>query len=103
MDVSLDNISELVALVDDWNEKYTLFSQQRTEDGLPLDLASINDSINGNEADTVGNPAAAASSSKGGAGAESMDSKFCIECGVRIPPSAKFCPECGTKQQTANH
>ena len=26
------------------------------------------------------------------------DTKFCCECGKRIPRSAKFCPECGGKQ-----
>ena len=26
------------------------------------------------------------------------DTKFCCECGSKIPRSAKFCPECGTKQ-----
>ncbi len=26
------------------------------------------------------------------------ETKFCCECGTRIPRSAKFCPECGTKQ-----
>ena len=26
------------------------------------------------------------------------ETKFCAECGSRIPRSAKFCPECGTKQ-----
>ena len=26
------------------------------------------------------------------------DTKFCCECGQKIPRSAKFCPECGSKQ-----
>ena len=26
------------------------------------------------------------------------DTKFCTECGTRIPRDAKFCPECGAKQ-----
>ena len=26
------------------------------------------------------------------------DTKFCPECGQKIPRTAKFCPECGTKQ-----
>ncbi len=30
--------------------------------------------------------------------ASSGDTKFCPECGQKIPRSAKFCPECGTKQ-----
>ena len=28
----------------------------------------------------------------------SGDTRFCSECGAKIPRSAKFCPECGTKQ-----
>ncbi|MBR6706163.1 MAG: SPFH domain-containing protein [Clostridia bacterium] len=28
----------------------------------------------------------------------SSDTKFCPECGQKIPRTAKFCPECGTKQ-----
>ena len=31
-------------------------------------------------------------------GASAADTKFCSECGQRIPRSAKFCPECGAKQ-----
>ena len=30
--------------------------------------------------------------------ASAADTKFCSECGQRIPRSAKFCPECGAKQ-----
>ena len=30
--------------------------------------------------------------------APAADTKFCSECGQRIPRSAKFCPECGAKQ-----
>ena len=26
------------------------------------------------------------------------DTKFCMECGARIPKGAKFCSECGAKQ-----
>jgi len=26
------------------------------------------------------------------------ETKFCCECGTKIPRSAKYCPECGTKQ-----
>ncbi|NLD84076.1 MAG: zinc-ribbon domain-containing protein, partial [Clostridiales bacterium] len=26
------------------------------------------------------------------------ETKFCPECGTKIPRTAKFCPECGTKQ-----
>ncbi len=29
--------------------------------------------------------------------AASSDTKFCSQCGKKIPRSAKFCPECGTK------
>jgi membrane protease subunit (stomatin/prohibitin family) len=27
------------------------------------------------------------------------ETKFCMECGNKMPKAAKFCPECGTKQQ----
>ncbi|MBQ7656785.1 MAG: zinc-ribbon domain-containing protein, partial [Clostridia bacterium] len=30
--------------------------------------------------------------------APAVDTKFCSECGQRIPRAAKFCPECGAKQ-----
>ena len=30
--------------------------------------------------------------------ANSADTKFCSQCGSRIPRGAKFCPECGAKQ-----
>jgi membrane protease subunit (stomatin/prohibitin family) len=32
------------------------------------------------------------------AGAPSVDTKFCTECGKPIPRSSKFCPECGKPQ-----
>ena len=32
------------------------------------------------------------------AAAPAGETKFCSECGQRIPRSAKFCPECGAKQ-----
>ncbi len=32
------------------------------------------------------------------AAAPAGETKFCSECGARIPRSAKFCPECGAKQ-----
>ncbi len=32
------------------------------------------------------------------ASAADGETKFCPECGKKIPRSAKFCPECGTKQ-----
>ena len=32
------------------------------------------------------------------AAAPAADTKFCSECGQRIPRAAKFCPECGAKQ-----
>ena len=33
-----------------------------------------------------------------GDAAPTGETKFCCECGAKIPRSAKFCPECGTKQ-----
>ncbi len=32
------------------------------------------------------------------AAAPAGETKFCCECGQKIPRSAKFCPECGSKQ-----
>jgi membrane protease subunit (stomatin/prohibitin family) len=40
-------------------------------------------------------PAAAA---PGGAPAPAGETKFCLNCGVKIPRASKFCPECGTTQ-----
>jgi membrane protease subunit (stomatin/prohibitin family) len=40
-------------------------------------------------------PAAPVSGAAGGATAET---KFCMECGQRIPRASKFCPECGKPQ-----
>ena len=40
----------------------------------------------------VQQPAAAAPAPAAG------ETKFCPECGTKIPRTAKFCPECGTKQ-----
>jgi membrane protease subunit (stomatin/prohibitin family) len=31
----------------------------------------------------------------GGGAPATADTKFCMECGQRIPRSSKFCPECG--------
>jgi predicted amidophosphoribosyltransferase len=31
----------------------------------------------------------------------SADSKFCINCGTKLPSIAKFCSACGTAQGTA--
>ncbi|MFL5582211.1 MAG: SPFH domain-containing protein [Gemmatimonadaceae bacterium] len=35
---------------------------------------------------------------EGGASAPSTETKFCAECGAKIPRAAKFCSECGAKQ-----
>lgn len=46
-------------------------------------------------------PAAPPSPAAGAAGPSASatpDTKFCMECGQRIPRSAKFCPECGKPQ-----
>jgi membrane protease subunit (stomatin/prohibitin family) len=32
------------------------------------------------------------------AGAASLTTKFCSECGKPIPRTSKFCPECGKPQ-----
>lgn len=85
MDVSLDNISEVVTLVDEWNDKYAL--SPKWGDGDLLSVAS---------AAAKQEPATSTTTS----GPASDDGKFCTECGAKIPATAKFCPECGTKQET---
>ena len=42
--------------------------------------------------------AAPAAPQRSEAAAPAGDTKFCSECGNRIPRAAKFCPECGAKQ-----
>jgi membrane protease subunit (stomatin/prohibitin family) len=34
-----------------------------------------------------------------GQGQGSADTKFCMNCGTKIPRAAKFCAECGSAQQ----
>jgi len=41
------------------------------------------------------NPVAPAS---GGSGSSAADTKFCVECGAKIPRTSKFCAECGKPQ-----
>ena len=43
-------------------------------------------------------PAAAPQAAPQQAAAPAGETKFCSECGSRIPRAAKFCPECGAKQ-----
>ncbi len=43
-------------------------------------------------------PQAAPAQAPAQAQAAQGDTKFCMECGARIPTVAKFCPECGGKQ-----
>lgn len=71
MDKELDNISEVPALIDEWNEKYAQKQASMSSD--------------------AGVPAAG--------GKQKGSGKFCIDCGVKIPLSAKFCPDCGFKQE----
>ena len=42
---------------------------------------------------TTAQPAASAAA----AGTANTETKFCSQCGQKIPRSAKYCPECGTK------
>ncbi len=44
-------------------------------------------------------PAPAAEAAPQAAASFAGETKFCCECGTKIPRTAKFCPECGTKQQ----
>ncbi|MBR3106420.1 MAG: SPFH domain-containing protein [Clostridia bacterium] len=43
-------------------------------------------------------PAQQAAPQRAEAAAPAGETKFCSECGSRIPRTAKFCPECGAKQ-----
>ena len=43
-------------------------------------------------------PAQQAAPQRAEAAAPAGETKFCSECGNRIPRAAKFCPECGAKQ-----
>ena len=43
-------------------------------------------------------PAAPAAAPQQAAPEYAGETKFCCECGQKIPRGAKFCPECGTKQ-----
>lgn len=92
MDVGLDHISEVLTLVDEWNAKYAAVSQAGFDSLTAADTpAQLTPTSNGEKG------ALAGARSGGESG-----SKFCIECGARIPSSAKFCPECGTKQETVS-
>lgn len=87
MDASLDNITEVVGLVDEWSKDIP----STTYDGE--DAAIVAAAVEAVEAGR--------SRSGGGGGASRRSGeKFCTECGVKIPAAAKFCPECGTKQET---
>jgi len=48
-------------------------------------------------ADAVGGTAAPAPAT--GAATPQGETKFCGECGNKIPRASKFCPECGAKQE----
>ncbi|MBO4925946.1 MAG: SPFH domain-containing protein [Clostridia bacterium] len=43
-------------------------------------------------------PAAAPQAQQAAPAEYTGETKYCCECGQKIPRSAKFCPECGTKQ-----
>ncbi len=50
-------------------------------------------------AQAMQNAAQPAAQQPAAAAAPAGETKFCSECGSRIPRTAKFCPECGTKQE----
>jgi membrane protease subunit (stomatin/prohibitin family) len=43
-------------------------------------------------------PASATPAAPAAGGGAAADTKFCMECGQRIPRASKFCPECGKPQ-----
>lgn len=72
--------------------------------GLGAGLAMANSMMNaikpGEQPPPGAPPAPSAGPAPTGApAAPAAETKFCTNCGNRIPRSAKFCPECGTSQQ----
>ena len=94
MDAALDNISEVVALVDEWNESYASSLAVDDHDGP----STAGGTVAQREKSSKGGEGVSDVGGSGGGG----NGKFCIGCGVRIPASAKFCPECGVKQETVD-
>lgn len=88
MDASLDNITQVVGLVDEWSK-----DASTTFDGEDEDAAAVMAAIEAVEAGR-------GRSSGGGGASRRSGEKFCTDCGVKIPAAAKFCPECGAKQET---
>lgn len=85
MDVGLDNISEMVALVDDWNGKYALSPKWGDGDRLPAASTAA-------KLETA--TSTATTTRRAG-----DDVKFCTDCGAKILATSKFCSECGAKQE----
>lgn len=82
MDVKAESISDVMAIVDEWNQQFEATLASKSTASVPA-APPINSEDNG------------------GIGAEGYGaSKFCIDCGIKIPKVAKFCPDCGVKQET---
>ncbi|CAM9122982.1 unnamed protein product, partial [Hapterophycus canaliculatus] len=93
MDASLDNIAEVVGLVDEWNQKTPIASNEGQDAAAVVEaVAAIEAGRDGGEGGGSGSGTSRRSST--------ANEKFCTECGVKIPATAKFCSECGTKQET---
>ena len=90
MDASLDNITEIVGLVDEWSK----VSSSTNYDGEDEDAAAVLAAVEAVEAGR-----SRSGGGGGGSGSRRRGEKFCTECGVKIPAAAKFCPECGAKQE----
>lgn len=88
MDVSLDNISEVLATVDKWNAEYSAISASNIsgDDNARLSVAE------------AARQRTAAEQTDSRTTSSERSVKFCMECGEKIPVTAKFCPMCGTKQ-----
>lgn len=113
MDAEADTISDVLAIVDRWNRKYSeTFARLRSsvERNSAEALRGSADASEKQPAVGSAGPAAraAAEDVRDGkpsngmgdrTGADAIaDRKFCMECGQQIPAVAKFCPECGSKQ-----
>ena len=66
------------------------FGQEEYIDGVTIDHKAFYEKLVETDVHPTTSQAAPA--------AVSGETKFCPECGQKIPRTAKFCPECGQKQ-----
>lgn len=96
MDAEADVISDVVGIVDRWNTRHAeVVARMRAS----MDRGRTDDGWGSGGAGASGESGGGAAGRAAAEGASASATKFCIECGARIPAVAKFCPECGTKQE----